>query len=166
MKIQKLGGSLAAVILLSGAYTVAMADPTTCDELVQDIKDITIELRCADYGDAHDGIYSQANPLWQKRGKVYFGCEVHESLAKALFFDRAITGEPPPVKKGGNAKGGAAQDLANGYVDAAVSKLLGFLSDVENAKDNEAWVPAPTDQPESYFTDAVNGFLGYAGLCY
>ena len=163
MKIKKLGSSLAATTLLVGLSTVAMADPTSCGDLAQDLNDLAAELRCAAYGDDHVGYYNNMNPLWEKRGQP--SCSVHESLAAKLFFDRSITGEPPPVKKGGNANGGAAQDLLNGKLDAAYTKLDSFLNDLASARDNDEWVSG-TDKPESYFVDAVTAMRDEVYTCY
>ena len=161
MNIKKLGSSLAATTLLVGLSTVAMAE--TCDDLAADISNLAGQLRCAEYGDAHVGYYSKANALWEKRGQP--SCDVHESLATKLYFDRAITGEPPPIKKGGNAKGGAAQDLVNGKLDAAYAKLESFLFDVAGSRDNDEWDATAGDMSESDFVGAVEAFLGAVYAC-
>ena len=164
MKIKKLGSSLAATTLLVGLSTVAMADPMTCEDLASDIYNLSAELRCADYGDAHTGYYNKSNALWEKRGQP--SCDVHESLAAKLFFDRSITGEPPPVKKGGNANGGAAQDLLNGKLDAAYTKLESFLMDVAGSRDNDEWDATAGDKSEQDFVDAVTAIMGDVYTCY
>lgn len=134
MKIQKLGGSLAAAISIFALSAPVLADHT-CGEVITNLKGQAADLRCETdiYGD-----YLETEvPIWQFKGKTSakYGCQVHDKLAKLLHELR--TTEPPPQGgKNGNGNGnnqarGAANDLDDDKFDSAIDQLMLFWNTIE-----------------------------------
>lgn len=163
MKIKFAGGSAAlaiSMLALSGTASADYFSDFTCADrasVISQIETLADEVRCTD---SANGIWGTdldpdtdprvETPIWQKgKGQdPVRGCEVHDSLAKALNEDRT---EEPPRVGGNNGKGknsdtggnntaaGAANDLRNGYDATAMEKLAGFVSNINNAKPSESF---------------------------
>lgn len=164
MKIKFAGGSAAlaiSMLALSGTASADYFSDFTCADrasVISQIETLADEVRCTD---SANGIWGTdldpdtdprvETPIWQKgKGQdPVRGCEVHDSLAKAL--NEVRTGdEPPPIGEsngknskrnndGNNTAAGAANDLRNGYDATAMEKLAGFVSNINNAKPSESF---------------------------
>ena len=181
MNIKKISGTLAvavSVLVLSGPVVADdQAAPLNCDALISDIESLAIYLRCAEWPTDPDqlGTWNDNNPIWKKKRDAALGCEVHESLAMQLHFVRDPDGDKPPIKRGGNSKGGAANDLRNGKVSSAMNHLLNFSETIRAAtpaKLNPTFDPTSTtsfksaeDAAEYFVHEAEEHLLPYVNLC-
>ena len=190
MNIKKISGTLAvavSVLVLSGPVVADdQAAPLNCDALISDIESLARYLRCAEWptdpeqpgtwniGPGPESVVKN-NPIWKKKRDAVLGCEVHESLAMQLHFVRDPNGDKPPIKRGGNSKGGAANDLRNGKVSSAMNHLLNFSETIRAAtpaKLNPTFDPTSTtsfksaeDAAEYFVHEAEEHLLPYVNLC-
>lgn len=150
MKLGKLSTALGAGVVALSMGQAAMADmvcPYLADpsydtanlrsDLVRDLPMVATSLRC----DTDSGTWPNGNPIWKYRSSGD-GCLVHSKLAKLLDEPRDSLSSPPPIKKGGNTAAGAANDLANGKDDEALTKLYEFVNTIlYSAKLNPNFAP-------------------------
>ena len=175
-----MSGSLVAAVSVLALSGPVVADvpgdpdyqnpPTSCGALIEAIISMADELRCGEWPTSPEqiGTWDKGNPIWKKKGDAVKGCEVHESLAKQLYFVRDPNGTKPRIKKGGNSKGGAANDLDNGKVLSAMTHLMNFSETIRTAaKVNPKFEPLDTagKVAEDFAHQAEDHLLPYVNLC-
>ncbi|MDH4108000.1 MAG: hypothetical protein OEW35_06770 [Gammaproteobacteria bacterium] len=146
MKTVRLGSLFAAVASLLGAgvsaadgagYSCPQAGdyangyPRSRAYLVEWAQELARFVRCDGYPDnVLAGQWDPTDPIWQWRGDMGDGCEVHWKLSRQLD-EGNENGNTTPGKKGSKANQGAANALASGNDDGALLHLTNFVTTIE-----------------------------------
>ena len=127
MQIRKSATALGAALVMSTFSMAAIAaeDCPMQDGIAQDLKDLAKEIRCVNFDQNNEGLWTD-KAMWLKKREP--SCADHSTAADALFVESAPRGNPNKPSK----VRGAAAAVKQGEFEEAIRDLDGFILDLLN----------------------------------